>query len=66
MVVGENGGDPGLLAHEFGNSDVVRVGGSAPGKRALVVLEPAMEKRHSPSDFRIDERAGGPRVQRHG
>jgi len=66
MVVGENGGDPCLLAHEFGNSDVVRGGGSAPRKWALVVFEPAMKKGHSPSDFRIDEWAGGPRVQRHG
>jgi len=66
MVVGENGGDPGLLAHEFGDGDAVGGGGSAPGKGALVVFEPAMEKGHSPSDFRIDERAGGPRVQRHG
>jgi hypothetical protein len=66
MVVRKNGGDPGLLAHEFGNGDVVRGGGSAPRKGALVVFEPAMEKGHSPSDFRIDERVGGPRVQRHG
>ena len=66
MVVGKNGGDSSLLAHKFGNGDVVGGGGSAPGKGALVVFEPAIKKGHSPSDFRIDERAGGPRVQRHG
>jgi hypothetical protein len=45
MVVGDNGGDTGLLAHELGNSDAVGRGMKAPRKRALVVPEPTIEKR---------------------
>jgi len=66
MVVGDNGGDTGLLAHELGNGDAVGRGMKAPRKRALVVAEPAIEERQSTMDFRIDEWMGGPRVQRHG
>jgi len=66
MIVGDNGGDTGLLAHELGNSDAVGRGMKAPRKRALVVAEPTIEERQSTMDFRIDEWTGGPRVQRHG
>ena len=66
MIVGDDGGDTGLLAHELGNSDAVRRGMKAPRKRALVVAEPTIEYRQSTVDFRIDEWLGGPRVQRHG
>ncbi len=66
MIVGDNGGDTGLLAHELGNSDAVGRGMKAPRKRALVIAEPAIEERQSTMDFRIDEWTGGPRVQRHG
>ena len=66
MIVGDDGGDTGLLAHELGNSDAVGRGMKAPRKRALVVAEPTIEYRQSTVDFRIDEWLGGPRVQRHG
>ncbi len=66
MIVGDDGGDTGLLAHELGNSDAVGRGMKAPRKRALVVAEPTIEERQSTMDFRIDEWTGGPRVQRHG
>jgi hypothetical protein len=58
MVVGDNGGDTGLLAHELGNGDAVGRGMKAPRKRALVVVEPAIEERQSTMDFRIDEWMG--------
>ncbi len=45
MIVGDDGGDTGLLAHELGNSDAVGRGMKAPRKRALVVVEPTIEKR---------------------
>jgi hypothetical protein len=45
MVVGDNGGNTGLLAHELGNSDAVGRGMKAPRKRALVVPEPTIEER---------------------
>jgi len=45
MVVGDNGGDAGLLAHELGNSDAIGRGMKAPRERALVVVEPAIEER---------------------
>ena len=45
MIVGDNGGDTGLLAHELGNSDAVGRGMKAPRKRALVVVEPTIEER---------------------
>jgi hypothetical protein len=45
MIVGDNGGDTGLLAHELGNSDAVGRGMKAPRKGALVVAEPAIEER---------------------
>ncbi len=66
VVVGKNGGDAGLLAHEFGDGDMVGGGRGAPGERSLMVAEPAVEEGKSAMDFRIDERAGGPRVQGHG
>ncbi len=66
MVVGDDGGDAGLLAHELGNSDAVRRGMKAPRKRALVMAIPRVEARECAMDFRIDEWMGGPRVQRHG
>jgi hypothetical protein len=66
MIVGDNGSDTGLLAHELGNSDAVGRGMKAPRKRALVVAEPMIEERQSTMDFRIDEWMEGPRVQRHG
>ena len=45
MVVGDDGGNAGLLAHELGNSDAVGRGMKAPRKRALVVAEPTIEER---------------------
>ena len=45
MVVGDNGGDTGLLAHELGNGDAVGRVMKAPRKGALVVVEPAIEER---------------------
>ena len=45
MIVGDNGGDTGLLTHELGNSDAVGRGMNAPRKRALVVVEPTIEER---------------------
>jgi hypothetical protein len=66
MIVGDDGGDTGLLAHELGDSDAVGRGMKAPRKRALVVAEPTIKERQSTMDFRIDEWLGGPRVQRHG
>ena len=66
MVVGDDGGNSGLLAHELGNSDAVGRGMKAPRERALVVAEPTIEEWQSTMDFRIDEWTGGPRVQRHG
>ena len=45
MVVGDDGGNAGLLAHELGNSDAVGRGMKAPRKRALVVVEPTIEER---------------------
>ena len=58
MVVGDDGGNAGLLAHELRNSDAVGRGMKAPRKRALVVAEPTIEKRQSTMDFRIDEWMG--------
>ena len=58
MVVGDDGGNAGLLAHELGNSDAVGRGMKAPRKRALVVAEPTIEERQSTMDFRIDEWMG--------
>ena len=66
MIVGDDGGDAGLLAHELGNSDAVGRGMKAPRKRALVMAIPRVEVREGAMDFRIDEWLGGPRVQRHG
>ena len=66
MVVGDDGGNAGLLAHELGNSDAVGRGMKAPRKRALVMVIPRVEAREGAIDFRIDEWTGGPRVQRHG
>jgi hypothetical protein len=55
MIVGDDGGDAGLLAHELGNSDAVRRGMKAPRKRALVMAIPRVEAREGAMDFRIDE-----------
>ena len=55
VVVGKNGGDAGLLAHEFGDGDMVGGGRGAPGERSLMVAEPAVEEGKSAMDFRIDE-----------
>ena len=44
MVVGDDGGNAGLLAHELGNSDAVGRGMKAPRERALVVAEPTIEE----------------------
>ena len=66
MVVGEDGGNAGLLAHEFRDGDGVGLGEGTPRERALVFLVPAVEKGKGELDFRIEEWARGPRVQRHG
>lgn len=55
MVVGDNGRNAGLLAHELGNSDAVGRGMKAPRKRALVMAIPRVEARECTVDFRIDE-----------
>jgi hypothetical protein len=55
MIVGDDGGDAGLLAHELGNSDAVGRGMKAPRKRALVMAIPRVEAREGAMDFRIDE-----------
>lgn len=44
MVVGENGGDSGLLAHEFGDRDGIRFGGDSPREGAMVPLVPAVKE----------------------
>ena len=51
MVVGDDGGDPGLLGHELGDGDAVRGGVKTPRERALVVAEPTIEERQSTMDF---------------
>jgi hypothetical protein len=66
VVVGKNGGDSGLLAHEFGDCDGIGFGGGSPREGSMVVLVPAVKKGQRALDFRIEECAGGPRVQRHG
>ena len=66
MVVGDDGGNASLLAHELRNSDAVGRGMKAPRKRALVMAIPGVEAWEGAMDFRIDEWIRGPRVQRHG
>ena len=66
IVIRKNRGDTGLLGHELRNRDVVRGGGGAPWKGALVFIEPSIKTGPDFTDFGVDERAGGPRVRRHG
>ena len=66
MVVGKNGGDSGLLAHEFGDRDGIRFGRGSPREGSMVLVVPAVKERQRALDFRIEEWAEGPRVQRHG
>jgi len=66
IIIRKNRGDTGLLGHEFRNRDVVRGGGGAPGKGALVFIKPSIKTGPDFTDFGVDERAGGPRVRRHG
>jgi len=40
LVVGEDGGDAGLLEHDFRNPDAIGIAGGPPGERALVGMEP--------------------------
>ena len=44
VVVGKNGGDAGLLAHKFGDGDMVGRGRGAPGERSLMAAEPTVEE----------------------
>ncbi len=44
MVVGENGGDSCLLAHEFGDCDGIRFGGGSPREGSMVLLVPAVKE----------------------
>jgi hypothetical protein len=44
MVVGENGGDSGLLAHEFGDCDGIRLGGGSPREGSMVLVVPAVKE----------------------
>ena len=45
MVVGENGGDSGLLAHEFRDCDGIWFGGGSPREGAMVLVVPAVKER---------------------
>ena len=42
-VVIEDGGDAGLLQHDFGDPDGVRIAGATPGEIAFVDVEPGKE-----------------------
>jgi len=44
MVVGENGSDSGLLAHEFGDCDGIGLGGGSPREGSMVVAVPAVKE----------------------
>jgi hypothetical protein len=66
IVIRKNRGDTGLLGHELRNRDVVWGGRGAPWKRALVFIKPIIKTGPYFADFGVDERAGGPRVRRHG
>ena len=66
IVIRKNRGDTGLLGHELRNRDVVRGGGGAPWKGSLVFIKPSIKTGPDCTDFGVDERAGGPRVRRHG
>ena len=44
MVVGENGSDSGLLAHEFRDCDGIGLGGGSPGEGSMVLLVPAVKE----------------------
>ncbi len=43
-IIRENGGDLGLLEHELGYENRVRVAGASPGKIAAVFAEPTRER----------------------
>ena len=45
MVVGKNGGDSGLLAHEFGDCYGIRFGGGSPREESMVFVVPAVKER---------------------
>jgi hypothetical protein len=45
VVVGENGRDSGLLAHEFGDRDGIRFGRGSPREGSTVLLVPAVKER---------------------
>jgi hypothetical protein len=66
IVIRKNRGDTGLLGHELRNCDVVWGGRGAPWKGALVFIKPSIKTGPYFADFGVDERAGGPRVRRHG
>ena len=66
LVVGNDGGDPGLLAHEFGHGRAVRSGVGTPGERAVVPAVPGVQKGQGPPDFGFDGGAGGSSVGAHG
>ena len=44
VVVRENGGDSGLLAHEFRDRDGIRFGRGSPRERSMVLVVPAVKE----------------------
>ena len=44
FIIGDDGGDLGLLEHELGDEDRVGIAGAAPGKIAAVVAIPGEER----------------------
>src|SRR5256885_2849722 len=44
IIIWNDGGDLGLLKHELGDEDRVRIGGAAPGKIAAVFAIPGKER----------------------
>jgi hypothetical protein len=44
VVIRENGGDSGLLAHEFGDRDGIRFGRGSPRERSMVLVVPAVKE----------------------
>ena len=62
LVVGEDGGDAGLLEHDFRNPDAVGVAGGAPGESALVGVEPGEKTAAKGGEQTGGREAEGPRL----
>ena len=60
-IVGNDGGRPGLLQHDFGNPYAIRVAGLAPGQLSLLSGEP-FEQRFDQSPVEIFLPDGAARV----